>query len=333
MKKILLSLIFALAAFANLSAAPERIYEVNVIVGKSVDTYPAGMLLQGVTPMEGEEFAKVSRSGYSLHIEGLKEGKAAFKLSLRYGQAMTLKVNVVTRSFVARAQKEEKPQKPKWTGKYELNIPENNFCISFAHTKSTGEETTEQLWARIDDIVISSQEDYDQGWWVFSKYDYTQSLGYSGGFNSDGDFKYYLADGESDGPSGIEAGHAWFDEYAPQPASTAYYCQTPTLFGWDNIVDDRFETGTVMQRMRQFGRDQSFLDRFYRGDEEVLGIKCWVFDMRGKGSYGLGSTCWWIDPATGIALKSLEEDGSGMIVKIYNLDYRDWDVFARPELF
>ena len=29
----------------------------------------------------------------------------------------------------------------------------------------------------------------------------------------------------------------------------------------------------------------------------------------------------------------MDERGGGMMVKTYDLDYHEWDVFARPELF
>ncbi len=334
MKKILFTLLFAFISVAGLSAATERVTEINVIVGESVRIHPAGMLLLGVSPEEGAEFADLSQEGYAVLIKGLKEGKASYKLSLRYGKTGKLLVNVVTRSFTRRAKKDEEPEKPQWAGGYELRIPENNFCISYSYFGSDGEEDKETTWARIDDTVIHSDYSYEEGWAAYSKYDYVENLGYSGGFNSDMEFRYYLADGDApDGPAGIEAGHNWFDEYAPQPAGTALYGEMPTWFGWDNQLRDYLEPGMVIQRMRQYGRKQSYLNRFYRGEEEVFGVKCWVFDMRGMGSYGVSDLCWWIDPATGLALKYLAEDGSGMIVKTYNLDYREWDVFARPELF
>lgn len=331
MKRTILSL---LAAFVSLSCvmAAGRSSEMTVIAGQTVTVHPAGMLLEGVAAIDGEEFVKVKQVGKALEIKGEKEGLATLSLSLRYGQAMTYRVRVVTRSFMTRS--EGKPEGPEWTGRYELHIPQDNYCISYTYFNPGFAEVSEVIVARIAETVVKADCYYDEGGCAFNKFDYDAELGYNGGFNSEDVFMYFLGDGASlDDPAGLADGEAWFEEYAPQPASDALLVEAPLLFGWDNQGNDDLETGIVMQRMRQYGREQSYLKRFYRGEEEVLGIKCWVFDMRGQGSYGVGDLCWWIDPKTGIALKYMDERGGGMMVKTYDLDYHEWDVFARPELF
>jgi len=331
MKRMLISLLAALVSVSSLLAA-ERTSEVTVIVGETINIHPAGMLFEGIASIDGEEFVKVKQVGKMLEIEGEKEGLATLKLSLLYGKSMTYSVRVVTRSFSTRS--EEEPEGPEWTGHYELHIPQDNFCISYSYFNPGYVETSETIVARIAETVVNATIYYDSENNSYDKFDYDSGLGYNGAFVDEKTFMYLLGDGAPlDDPNGIIDGEFWFDEYAPHPASDALLVEAPLLFGWDNQGNDDIETGIVMQRMRQYGRQQSYLKRFYRGEEEVMGVKCWVFDMRGQGVYGVGDLCWWIDPETGLALKYMDESGAGMMVKTYDLDYREWDAFARPELF
>ena len=73
--------------------------------------------------------------------------------------------------------------------------------------------------------------------------------------------------------------------------------------------------------------------QFYKGEETICGVKCWVFDFRGKGVSGYGSSCWWIDPSNGLVLKRVDEDGSRWEVTSYNLDYKVWDKETNPYNF
>ena len=73
--------------------------------------------------------------------------------------------------------------------------------------------------------------------------------------------------------------------------------------------------------------------QFYKGEETICGVKCWVFDFRGKGVSGYGSSCWWIDPSNGLVLKRVDEDGSRWEVTSYNLDYKVWDKETNPYTF
>ena len=227
-------------------------------------------------------------------------------------------------------------EKPHWTGPYALNIPEDNFRISLRTFNSQGQAVTGETVARIDYVVAHNTLflDGEEKSEVHERFDYQAELGYNGGRGSDDHVHLFFGDGNPVLPENEDEGRDWFEEYAPEPAASAVLAFVPELcdFGWDNQADPDTDPGIVLQRMRQLGRPQSFLDNFYAGEEEICGIKCWVFDFRGKGSYGLGDSCWWIDPATGLALKRVSPDGSGFTVEIFDLDYRLWTYDVRPEL-
>jgi len=227
-------------------------------------------------------------------------------------------------------------EKPQWTGPYALQMPEDHFRISLRTFDSQGRTVTKETVARIDYMIAHNTLflDGEEKSEVHERFDYQAELGYNGGRGSDDHVHLFFGDGNPVLPENEDEGRDWFEEYAPEPAASAVLAFVPELceFGWDNQADPDTDPGIVLQRMRQLGRAQSFLDRFYTGEEEVCGVKCWVFDFRGKGSYGLGDSCWWIDPATGLALRRQSPDGSGFAVEILDLDYRLWTLDVRPEL-
>lgn len=229
-------------------------------------------------------------------------------------------------------------EKPHWTGPYELHLPEDCYRISLRTFNSQGHTVTKETVARIDNVVVHNTlfldgEDGPQD--VHERYDYKTQLGYSGGLGADGYYHLYFGDGAALLPENEDDGRDWFEAYAPEPSGVAvsHFVTAMCDFGRDNQADPDMEPGIVLQRMRQLGRAQSFLDRFYAGEETLCGIKCWVFDFRGKSSYGLGDSCWWIDPHTGLALRREGPDGSGFAVEVFNLAYTLWTKDVRPELF
>ena len=227
-------------------------------------------------------------------------------------------------------------EKPHWTGPYALRTPEDHYRISLRAFNSQGQAIKAETLARIDNVVAHNTLflDGEEKSEVHERFDYQAELGYNGGRGSDDHVHLFFGDGNPVLPENEDEGRDWFEEYAPEPAASAVLAFLPELceFGWDNKVDPDMDPGIVLQRMRQQGSEQSFLDRFYVGEEAVCGVKCWVFDFRGKGSYGLGDSCWWIDPATGLALRRQSPDGSGFAVEILDLDYRLWTIDVRPEL-
>jgi len=65
----------------------------------------------------------------------------------------------------------------------------------------------------------------------------------------------------------------------------------------------------------------------------MCGRKCRVFDFRGRNFYGFGGFCVWVDQETGLTLRQEAEGGGGFIVTRFDLDYHDWDIQIRPDLF
>lgn len=227
-------------------------------------------------------------------------------------------------------------EKPRWAGPYALQAPEDHYRISLRVFNSQGRAIKTETIARIDNVVAHNTLflDGDAPAEVHERFDYHSQLGYNGGLGADQEYHLYFGEGSAILPENEDEGRAWFEEYAPDPAESAVRAFVPELciFGWDNREAPEEDPGIVLQRMRQLGRAQSFLDRFYAGEEAVCGVRCWVFDFRGKASYGLGESCWWIDPATGLALRQVNPDGSGFAVEVFNLDYRLWTLDVRPEL-
>jgi len=328
MKKILLALFFVFSVFTAARAAERQVSEVTVVVGETLRYHPAGLLVTGVTAVEGDNFAEAEKEGFALLVKGKKEGIATFSISLKNREDLLLRVKVVHRSFAAKPS--DTPEKLKWPGTYELNVPENHYCVVYSNYSESRKEVNQYTCARIGDIVVCLQNNIQDGYWIGDKFVYDEHLGYNGGF-VDNHFIYTLGQGDDT----IEAGKDYFDEYAPTPESNGLLSNAFELlyFGWDNKGNENYERGVVMQHLRQYNRQPSFLDRFYRGEEEVCGVKCWVFDMRGQSQYGMGDSCWWIDPQTGLALRRLDEDGSETLVTLFNLNYHEWDIIARPELF
>ena len=61
---------------------------------------------------------------------------------------------------------------------------------------------------------------------------------------------------------------------------------------------------------------------YYTGNEEVLGVDCWVFDANG---FNAIETRFWIDPHNGCCLRYEEPDGNGAYVTRYDLMCDEWE--------
>ena len=335
MKKFL-TLLAAVLAAAALAAQP--VSEIDLQVGQTMKFYPAGTHLKGFSVEEGAEYIQASQTGCQLTLKGLKAGDATLRLSLRAGKESRLLVHVKSVSFIRPAGKTDQPETPQWTGTYELRLPSNHYSIIYHSFNQDGSERMRESYSCIDNVFVEgecfkSEDGYDGMEDIISLYDFDTKLGYSGGLMPNGHYKMYYGDGNAIVPENIRDGQDWFDMYAPKSLAVALYGISPAEFGRDNHGDDDVEGGTIMQRIRMAGASQSQLKRFYRGEETVCGVKCWVFDFRGKNFYGYGGFCVWIDPATGLVLRHEAEEGGGFIVTRYDLNYQAWDIQIRPELY
>ena len=209
-----------------------------------------------------------------------------------------------------------------WTGTYQLSLPKNNFRIATERYSESGQLEAACIYAMIGDVYCFV-EDHPGDFKVWEKYDFAREKGYQGTYTETGRFMYT---GDDD--------HEQFSLYAPAPSpETLWVCGELSDFGRDNINDPDLEPGIVMQRIRQYNRKPEVLAQFYKGEEAICGVKCWVFDFRGKGVSGYGSSCWWIDPSNGLVLKRVDEDGSRWEVTDYQLNYKVWDKEANPYNF
>ena len=342
MKKIAF-LITALAlAMSAASATAQPVSEIDLLVGKTMKFYPAGTHLNGFSIEDGEEFIEASRNGAELTLKGLKPGDATLRLALRGGQESSLLVHV--KSFHVHPilkpgdPEPEKPKTAEWTGVYEFRLPSNHYSIIYHTFREDGSEMTQESHSCIDDVYVEgecfpSEDGYDGMEDIISIFDFHDKLGYNGGLMTVGEYRMDYGDGNDITPEYTRDGQDWFDMYAPKSLATALYGIDPAGFGRDNYGDDKLVNGTIMQRIRMTGGNQSQLKRFYKGTETVCGRECWVFDFFGKNFYGYGGFCVWVDTETGLVLRHEGEEGGGFIFTRFELDYRDWDIQIRPDLF
>jgi hypothetical protein len=335
MKRILA---FLVAATAALALAAQPVSEIDVLLGQTMKYYPAGTHLIGFSVVEGEENVEVTQIGHLLELKGLKAGDAKLRLALRAGKESELLVHVKSVSFIRRTTKPEEPQAPEWTGFYELRLPENHYSIIFHSFESDGRERVQESYSCIDNVfVVGESCESEDGFGgmsdIIDVFDFSDQLGYNGGLMPNGHYKLFYGDGNEINPDNVRDGEEWFKMYAPETLAVALIGIDPADFGRDNHGDEDLENGTIMQRIRMTGGNQSMLKRYYKGEEIVCGRTCWVFDFRGTNLLGYGGYCVWIDTETGLALRHEAEDGGGFIVTRFDLNYTDWDIEIRPDLF
>lgn len=327
-------LVAGIAAFAA-----EPLSEMDILVGQEQRLIPAGPLLTGFSVEEGEDFLEVNRAGFMLTMKGRRAGNTKLRLELRDGQSSTLLVHVKSvhiRPILKPGETE--PEKPDWTGTYELRLPESNYSIIYHSFNEDGRERMWESYSCVGNVFVEgesfeSEDGYDGMEHIINMYDFNTGLGYSGGLKPNGRYAMYYADGDQIAPENETYARDWFKTYAPETLADALYGIDPAAFGRDNNGDDDLENGTIMQRIRMTGGNQSQLKRYYKGEEIVCGRNCWVFDFRGKNFYGYGGYCVWVDTETGLVLRHEAEEGGGFLVTRFDLNYTDWDIQIRPELF
>ena len=336
MKHLIIALFLAAFSFA---ASAQPVSEIDLLSGQTISYTAAGTHLEGFNVQEGGEFVEVSLNGALLTIKGLKPGDAKLLLSLRGGNQSPLLVHVLRSSFIRPASKPEQPEdKPKWDGGYELRLPETNYSIIYHSFREDGSEWMRETYSCIGEVFVRSESFLSEDGYngmedIISVFDFENGLGYSGGLMPNGRYKLYYADGDEILDENKESSRQWFSSHAPKSLAQALYGTSPAAFGRDNNGDDKLESGTIMQRIRMSGGDQSKLKSFYKGEETICGRKCWVFDFRGRNFYGFGGFCVWVDQETGLTLRQEGEEGGGFIVTRFDLDYHDWDIQIRPDLF
>lgn len=343
MKKILAFLAAATAALtlaAQEIPATTPISEVDLLVEETLRFIPAGPLLTGFSVEEGEDFLEASRAGYMLTLKGLRAGDAKLRLNLRHGQSSTLIVHVksVRVRPIVKPGEPEKPKTPEWTGTYVLRLPEDNYSIIYHSFNADGRERMWESYSCIGGVYVEGEsfesgDGYDGMEHVINMYDFNTGLGYSGGLKPNGHYAMYYADGDKISPENETYAREWFKMHAPQSLAVALYGIDPADFGRDNNGSDDLENGTIIQRIRMTGGNQSQLKRFYKGTDIVCGRECWIFDLRGTNFFGYGGYCVWVDTETGLTLRHEDEDGSGFIVTRFDMNYQAWDIQIRPDLF
>ena len=336
MKKIIL--LWAMLA-STLSLAAQPVSEIDLLVGQTFSYCAAGTHLVGFSVEDGQEFVQASQDGLKLTIKGLKSGDATIRLSLRGGQSSKLLVHVLLGSPARRPGKTEKPEDtPEWTGRYELRLPQTNYSIIYHTFREDWRWDSMETYSCIGDMFvqsecIESEDGYNGMEDLISMFDFQTKLGYSGGLHPDGYYVMYYGDGNEIVPENRHDGISHFESYAPRSLAMALYGIEPAGFGRDPGGDDTLQSGTIMQRIRMTGGNQNHLKRYYRGDETVCGRTCWVFDFRGTNLFGYGGYVVWVDQETGLVLRQDAEEGGGFIVTRFDLDYHDWDIQIRPDLF
>ncbi|MCR4860624.1 MAG: hypothetical protein K5910_08185, partial [Bacteroidales bacterium] len=139
MRRILTLAVMLVAGIAAFAAEP--LSEIDILVGQEQRLIPAGPLLTGFSVEEGEDFLEVSRAGYMLTMKGRRAGDTKLRLELRDGQSSTLLVHVKSvriRPIIKPGETE--PEKPEWTGTYELRLPADHYSIIYHSFNSDGGE-------------------------------------------------------------------------------------------------------------------------------------------------------------------------------------------------
>lgn len=336
MKKIIL--LWAMLA-STLSLVAQPVSEIDLLVGQTFSYCASGTHLTGFSIEDGQEFVQVSQDGLKLTLKGLKRGDATIRLSLRGGQSSKLLVHVLLGSPARRPGKTEKPaDPPEWTGHYELRLPATNYSIIYHSFRQDWSWDGMETYSCIGETFVrsecfESEDGYNGMEDLISMFDFRTKLGYSGGLHPDGYYVMYYGDGNEIVPENKHDGISHFESYAPRSLAMALYGIEPAGFGRDPGEDDTLQSGTIMQRIRMIGGSQHHLKKFYRGDETVCGQTCWVFDIRGTNLFGYGGFVIWVDQETGLVLRQEAEGGGGFIVTRFDLDYHDWDIQIRPDLY
>lgn len=336
MNKII-ALVAVLLTALTLAAQP--VSEIDLLVGQTLSYTAAGTHLTGFAVEDGQEFVQASRDGLKLTLKGLKKGDATLLLSLHGGQSSKLLVHVLPTSFSRPAGKTDKPEdQPEWTGHYELRLPQTNYSIIYHSFREDWRWDIMETYSCIGETFVQSEcfeseDGYNGMEDLISMFDFRTKLGYSGGLHPEGYYVMYYGDGNEIVPESRHDGISHFESYAPRSLEMALYGSEPAGFGRDPGEDETLQSGTIMQRIRMIGGSQHHLKKFYRGDETVCGRTCWVFDIRGTNLFGYGGYVVWVDQETGLVLRQEAEGGGGFIVTRFDLDYHDWDIQIRPDLF
>ncbi len=366
MKHIIFLPLLCLLSFVDANAAAQTVAHTNVIVGETREIMPPGSLLMtGFSIESGSQFVTVSSAGEKLKIKGLKVGEAKVRLQYPKGKTQTMIIHVKQRSFANMPQPTEKPQvgnpgtlvepedidkpdKPasRWKENYVFNPPVKNFLFWWMFFDDEGNVKSEHAIARIDDYFIeqdiirkSKVNDIPSTIWSLHTHNYQSRLSTNGGMGDDLKFHMFYADGFEIIPENEEEGRRDFYDFAPR------FSDKRSIITMDIVKkrgraeetdDDTYEKMNFypdfMDDLRKYGFKQSYLNKFYRGMENICGVNCWVFDFRRLKDNGFAEGCWWVDPATGIPMQHVSCDGSYWSTMIYELNYTAWDSFGDPRL-
>lgn len=191
----------------------------------------------------------------------------------------------------------------KFEGKYTYAPPTDNYLIKWTYYDADGTEGGFDIYARIG-----------QG--------HTEALGDIGIYHASEDMERYYE-------------RAWEGEYSYWMLSPGYgytdwlsdYDENDPNLGECDAMEEYF-----MHYFRAYGfeDDEGKLNEYYIGTEEVLGIKCWVFDSKGLNTIKMK---YWIDPSNGCCLKVMYEDGDYAQVSEYNLNYTEWTDNLAPSSY
>ena len=366
MKHMILLPLLCLLSLTEANAASQTATHVNVVVGETIEFMPpAGLLMTSFSIESGSEFVTVSASGEKLKIKGIKVGEAKLQLQYPKGKTMPLFVHVKQRSFAGMPQPTEKPQvgnpgtlvepedidkpdKPesRWMENYVFNPPVKNFLFSWTFFDEDGHVISENTIARVDDYFIeqdvvpkSKENDVPHTIWSVHTYDYNSRLATNGDLGDDQHFHMFYADGFEVIPENEDEGRRDFYDFAPRFSDKRSIITMEIVKKRgraEETDDDYYEKLKLypdfMDDLRKYSFKQSYLNKFYRGMENICGVNCWVFDFRKLKDFGFAEGCWWVDPATGIPMQHMSCDGRYWTTMIYDLNYTAWDSFGDPRL-
>ena len=315
MKKVILFWLFTLLPLLSVAQPKNPVF--TLFVGQEY-VWDTGAEVTSVTLGSNNGVVSTTHKGSKVTIKGLKRGLVSVNAKLKDGKTKKCTVRVKLADNVSTT------PGTGWTGHYELKMPTDNWHIAyktFSEGRIDRAGRIGHLYCRVDDLGP------EKGL-IYHRFNENTRRGYEACGN---DPKFRHTDDAGD--EGSE--DYYFREFAPKPFDTEAFLHGAgilAMFGY--VAKSGYGNGgDILQTYYTYNMDYNKeLPKYYAGEETVCGVKCWKFDYRKHSLNGSPGSCYWIDPANGLCLKELREDGMGFEVLIYDLDYHSWTPDLFPEM-
>ena len=227
-KLIILSMLIAIAFKAT--AQQQQIPYYTILLGQTKE-WKTGSTIKSIAKGGNAECVKITFQGATANIKGMKLGLVELTATLSNGKTQKCKVRVTTSA-----------PKTKWTGRYELKIPKDNWHIAYKNL-GTGQMTRA---GRIGNVFANVEDLGDEGGLVYNRFYYNLRAGYKA-FSKDPKFQHCDDAGDIDG----FASEYYFREFGPKNADESFVDGGWEEKGGDNvpiapILDNHPQVKTVI---------------------------------------------------------------------------------------